>query len=128
MNALVTLVVAIPLVLFNSPLSYILRSEIVYWAMLLVSLLFPWIAYEIIQNDLGKYDVFWFVTTVNMTTCLGLYKLFDQIILKLYNRHLFISWKGHYLHKNESWLDLIMQLILILLPAIWFWIGVAIFK
>ncbi len=128
MNVLAALAVIIPLVLFTTPLSYILRSEIVYWSMLLASLLFPWIAYEIVQNDLGKYDVFWFVAAVNSTIVLGLYKLFDRFMLKIKGRHLFISWRGHYLHTDDSWLDVIFQIVLMVVPALWFWVGQALFK
>lgn len=127
MNQLCALVVGIPLVLFITPFFYILRSELVYWALLLISLLFPWIAFEIVRNDLWNYDVIWFVTSINSTTLLVLYKLFDRLILKLFDRPLFITWRGHYLPMNEGWLDLFFQLLLIALPAFWFGIGSWIF-
>lgn len=75
----------------------ILRSEIVYWSLFLVaSLLFPCLAYLIVQNGLGNYDVAWFITAIGLTSTLLMYKLFDQLVLKLFDRHLFITWKGHY--------------------------------
>jgi hypothetical protein len=129
MNLLAALSVVIPLFLFNTPLSYILRSAIVYWSLLLASLLFPWIAFEIVQNDLGKYDVMWFVTTINSTIELILYKVFDRITLKTKDRHLYFYWRGrNYLSLSESWLDLIFQLLLTGIPILWFWIGQAIFE
>lgn len=129
MNLLAALSVGIPLFLFNTPLSYILRSAIVYWSLLLASLLFPWIAFEIVQNDLGKCDVMWFVTTINSTIELILYKVFDRIILKTKGRHLYFYWRGrNYMPLSESWLDLIFQLLLTGIPILWFWIGQAIFE
>jgi len=120
--------VLIPLVLFMTPLSYILRSGIVYWSLLLASLLFPWIAFEIVQNDLGKYDAVWFMTAINMTAVLVLYKLFDRIILKTKDRHLFLYWRGRSsFPPNESLLDMFFQFFLMILPVCWIWIGQAIF-
>jgi len=127
MNQLFSIVFILPIVLFVIPLGFVLRSEIVFWSALFASLLFPWIAYEIVQNDLGNYDLYWFVASVSPTTLLFLYKLFDWVILKLYNRHLFITWKGYSLPIKEGWLDLIMQFVLISSTLIWFWVGKAIF-
>lgn len=128
MNVLAALVIIIPLILFLTPISMILRSEIVYWSLLLTSLLFPWIAFEIVRNGLGNYDLMWFLATVNSTIVLGLYKLFDRFILKTKGRHLFISWKGHYLHTDDSWLDLIFQIILMMIPVLWIGIWKWIFE
>lgn len=127
MNELSSFVLIFPLILFITPIAAILRSEIVYWSMLLASLLFPWIAFEIVQNGLGDYNGTWFETTVSPTAVLLLYKLFDRIILKLFGRHLFITWRGHYLSMNEGWLDILLQVILIFSPVAWFWMGEAVF-
>lgn len=127
MNQLFSIVFILPIILFVIPIGFVLRSEIVFWSVLLTSLLFPWIAYEIVQNDLGKYDLYWFVVSVSPTTLMCLYKLFDWVILKLYKRHFFITWKGNYLPLKEGWLDLIMQFVLIFSTQIWFWVGKAIF-
>ncbi len=128
MDHLLEIVVLIPIILFVTPIAVILRSGIVYWSLLSGSLLFPWIAFEIVQNDLGIYDVNWFVVTVGLTTDLSLYKLFDKYILKIKGRHLFITWRRHTLPLKESWLDLIFQYILIFLPLIFLLIGGVAFK
>lgn len=119
MNELSSFVLIFPFILFITPIAAILRSEIVYWSMLLASLLFPWIAFEIVQNGLGDYNGKWFETTVSPTAVLLLYKLFG--------RHLFITWRGHYLSMNEGWLDILLQVILIFSPVAWFWMGEAVF-
>jgi len=121
------IVIIIPIILFVTPVAVILRSGIIYWSLLLGSLLFPWIAFEIVQNDLGIYDANWFVVTASLTTDLGLYKLFDKCILKMKGRHLFIAWRHHTLPLKESWLDLIFQYILIFLPLFLLLIGREIF-
>lgn len=128
MKTLFAIVLVIPIILFIIPLFFVLRSEIVYWSLLLASLLFPWIAYEIVQNNLGEYNVEWFVVSISTTTVLGLYKLFDWIILKLFGRHVRLFWQRREFPKNAEWIDLIMKVILISLPIIWFWIGRTIFK
>ncbi|MNK05396.1 hypothetical protein D3C87_232780 [compost metagenome] len=117
------LVFIIAIILFMTPISRVLRSEIVYWSCLIASLLFPWIAYEVVRNELGTYDVNWFVSTITLTTLLLLYKLFDNYILRTRGRNLFIAYRGHHLGMKEGWLDLIFQFILIFLPLIWFFIG-----
>lgn len=128
MNVLAAIVVVIPLLMFTTPLSYILRSEIVYWSLLLASLLFPWIAFEIVQNGLWKYDLMWFLVTMNATIALVLYKLFDRIILKIKGRRLFFFWRGHSLPMEESWLDAVFQVFLMMLPLLWIFIGKAVFQ
>ena len=128
MNILSGIVTAIPIFLFVSPIAVILRSKIVYWSLLVASLLFPWIAYLIVRNGLGSYDAAWFITTVGLTTTLLMYKLFDLLILKVFDRHLFISWNNNYPPLNQGWLDIPLQFILIFSPVFWFWIGKAIFN
>lgn len=127
MNQLFSIAFIVPVILFIAPIGVVLRSEIVYWSMLVASLLFPWIAYEIVENNLGTYDVKWFVSTVTLPALFLLYKLFDRCILKLKGRHLFLAWKGYHLPTNESWLDLIFQIFLMMSPLVWFEIGKWIF-
>ena len=123
MHQPLAIVILIPIILFVTPVSAILKSGMIYWSLLLASLLFPWIAFEIVQHDLGIYDENWFVVSVSLTTALWLYKLFDRCILKLKGRPLFITWRHHTLPLKESWLDLIFQYILIFLPLTFLLIG-----
>lgn len=128
MNQLFAFICVTPFFLFGLPsVSFILRFEIVYWPLLAVSLIFPWISYELVQNNLGNYDEYWFVSTVTLPVLMLLYKLFDNYMLRIKKRHLFTLWSARNLPINEGWTDILMQVILIVSPLFWLLIGAVVF-
>ncbi|WP_343606717.1 hypothetical protein [Fluviicola sp.] len=107
-----------------TPAHYLLRAYFMYVLFLLISLLFPWITFELIINDLGSWnDPYYLGATFIPLSFMMLYKLFDSIIRKRYDRHLHIVFHRNYAGFKGEWLDLFFQLILLFSPLVFIPLG-----
>ncbi len=112
-----------------TPAYYLLRGYFLYYLFLGISLLFPWIAYELMSNGLEPCNTSLLVAAFSPLLFMILFKWFDKIIQKRYNRHLYFHFKGYYFGSfRESWLDLIFQLSLSFSPFLIALIGKLIFS
>lgn len=90
-----------------------------YVLFLLIALLFPWITFELVMNDLGtQNDVFYLGATFSPLVFMIQYTLFDRIIRKKYDRHLYIVIHRNYHSFKGDWLDLFFQLVLTFSPLV----------
>ncbi len=108
------------------------RDSFTYFISIICSLgLFVLFAFKTVAAPESD-KVMYFVCCVTPITFLLLYKIFDFIVKWKFNRHIyffanFIGYKDGE-SENATWLDQSFQMILFIIPGLWWWIGDLIFK
>lgn len=110
----------------------IFRNTSVYIFSIIFSLaVFLIFAFKIKNVEESDKEIY-FVCCFTPITFLILYKFFDYIITRKFNRNIyffanFIGYKDGE-SENSNWLDKSFQMILFIIPAFWYYIGTLIFK
>lgn len=115
--------------LLYSPIHKYLRSEKVYYILLIVSTLMLIVSYNQVEPNWEKYQKVNALAPILILTYIILYKLADYIALKKYNRHMYFYCRISYYMEDEearesTLLENLMQFsILIISMFIWWTMG-----
>lgn len=110
----------------------ILRNKTTYNILLFLSFIFI-LATVYNFNNYAKEDRAFLFGALCPTTFLLFYKMFDRIIQNKLKRHLYFGTKNTILFvdeetKESTWIEMVIQIFLFIVPLIWFYIGDILFE